>query len=221
MLKNFKKQNTASKIMKIFWEIAQKSSDGDYIYRGEAKYHKKVSSSLYRAYESKNIKYSDIKYIQEEFIEVVRAYTPETDKSDILYQLHLYGEKTNLIDFTTDYNVALFFACESELDKAGRVILKEKEKIKNYIREPHVPVKHMIDQKRVFIQPPRGFEKPDQTVRIPAGLKKDILEYLSKRHDISTKTIYKGLRFYTNAKGPRKCIYGVLRRSYPAYRRKV
>ena len=39
------------KVLEKINEIVKKSADGDYIYRGEAKYHCKVSSNLYREYE--------------------------------------------------------------------------------------------------------------------------------------------------------------------------
>ena len=51
----------------------------------------------------------------------------ESDKTidfEILTEIQHYGGKTNLIDFTTDYFIALFFACDGHHDKEGRVILQ-------------------------------------------------------------------------------------------------
>ena len=46
-------------------EIEEKSADGTYIYRGEPKHYKKVSSTLYRQYEDDvNPEHLDIKSVQ-------------------------------------------------------------------------------------------------------------------------------------------------------------
>ena len=51
-----------------------------------------------------------------------------------LTELQHYGGHTNLIDFTTDNHIALFFACDGSPDKDGRIILLERteEKNRNY-----------------------------------------------------------------------------------------
>ena len=43
-------ENELQKIEKVINEIKKKSSNGDYIYRGEHKHYCKVSSALYREY---------------------------------------------------------------------------------------------------------------------------------------------------------------------------
>ena len=50
----------------------------------------------------------------------------DTDELEILTELQHYGGITNLIDFTTDYLIAIFFACAGELTEDGRVILLTK-----------------------------------------------------------------------------------------------
>ena len=47
----------------------------------------------------------------------------DTKEYEILCQLQHYGGATNLVDFTNDYLIALFFACEQKPGKCGRVIL--------------------------------------------------------------------------------------------------
>ena len=44
-------QNDLSRILAKIREITEKSSNGDYICRGEPKHYEKVSSTLYRQYE--------------------------------------------------------------------------------------------------------------------------------------------------------------------------
>ena len=44
----------------------------------------------------------------------------------ILTQLQHYESQTNLIDFTTDFNIALFFACDGQPGENGRVIVQKR-----------------------------------------------------------------------------------------------
>ena len=122
-------QNDLSRVLAKITEIAEKSATGDYIYRGESKYHKKVSSNLYREYETDiEAENFDIATVQEEILREAREYTThEMTDSEILTELQHHGGKTNLIDFTTDYLVALFFACNGNPDKPGRVILLQNQ----------------------------------------------------------------------------------------------
>ena len=104
-------------VLEIIGRLARKSAGGDYIYRGEPECYEKVSSSLYR---SLYRRYREI--IDEDFdiedgqiwiLDEVRnytTYTRETDELEILAQLQHYGGETNLIDFTTDYLIALFLS---------------------------------------------------------------------------------------------------------------
>ena len=98
---------------------------GNYIYRGESETHDKVSSNLYREYEKDvEAEQFDIEVVQEGNPEGSKGiYHPQETTSEILTELQHHGGKTNLIDFTTDYLVALFFACDGNPNKPGRVIL--------------------------------------------------------------------------------------------------
>ena len=112
-----------------------------------------------------------------------------------LTEIQHYGGKTNLIDFTTDYLVALFFACDGHHDKDGRVILQKTDEIKDMLRYPRNPRHRVAGQKSVFVRPPDGYIEPnkDNIVIIPKSLKKLILQYLRKYHGIFTETIYNDL----------------------------
>ncbi len=192
-------------LSKITNDIVKKSVSGDYIYRGEPEhyeeYNEQISSSLYRrgrtGYESGEL---DIKSIQKGILAEARNYTHEREKEDfeILTELQHYGSQTNLIDFTTDYHIALFFACDGSHDKDGRIILLEKtERIieKYQIEKPQNPQNRVTAQKSVFVQPPKGFIDPNDviTIPIPADLKQWMLIHLLKFQDISTQTIYNDL----------------------------
>ena len=194
-------------------EIEEKSANGNYIYRGEPETHEgppyygKVSSSLWRKIAKELSKKGvDIEIINTKFVQIgmlssVKNYANETTgegEFEIMGQLQHYGGKTNLIDFTTDYLRALFFACDGSPNEDGRVILlqRNEETDKKYqIDKPQNPINRVIAQKSIFVQPPEGFIeiKPDDEIKIPKCLKQPMLDYLRKYHDISTETIYNDL----------------------------
>ena len=195
--------NDLNTIFEKIREIAVKSANDDYIYRGEPEYYQehpycgKVSSNLWRQYYNINMGILTIEQVQEQELKDVTRYI-DVDKFDILTQLQHYGGKTNLIDFTTDYHIALFFACDGSYDKDGRVILLQQteEKKKEYqIKEPRNPQNRVIAQKSIFVRPPKGFIEPEQynVINIPKNLKLFMLKHLRKYHGISTETIYNDL----------------------------
>ena len=192
-------QNDLIKIREKISEIEEKSASGDYIYRGEPKRHKKVSSTLYRQYEDDiEAEHFDIEITQERMLEKAKDYIHEKDEFEILTQLQHYGGKTNLIDFTIDYLIALFFACDGSHDKPGRIILLgESAQKANRVEKPRNIINRVRDQKSIFVRPPKGFIEPEQykdkVINIPKSLKLPMLGHLEKYHGISTKTIYNDL----------------------------
>ena len=138
-----------STVQDIIRIIEEKSADGGYIYRGERKCYPKVSSNLYRDYENIEDEAFEIEGVQTEMLSHAKKHTgdlpgdfrvehtsvldaneeesDETIDFELLTEIQHYGGKTNLIDFTTDYFIALFFACEGDHDQAGRVILQRTE----------------------------------------------------------------------------------------------
>ena len=226
---NTQQPDELSRVRNIIWEIEEKSASGDYIFRGEPECYPKVSSALYRQYEEILIDGSNVEDFQNEMLIAAQEHLPGTtsdfeipvrrldatieissepddyfetlpdDYFETLTELQHYGGKTNLIDFTTDSRVALFFACDGSPGKKGRVILRKKgdrEDLVEKPREPSNPLNRVIAQKSIFVRPRRGFVEFDRdkdVVEIPADLKKPMLEYLHKYHNISAKTIYNDL----------------------------
>ena len=172
-------------------EIARKSVGGSFIYRGEDKCYPEVSSGLYRQYKKLAVKDLQIDFIQQDILRDAKRFTDETDDMEILDQLQHYGYQTNLIDFTTDYLIALYFACDGKFDQDGRVVLLRRESVET--RVPKGPSSRVVAQKSIFVVPPSGLVKPDDVVMIPAGLKKPILGYLKENHGIVTESIYNDL----------------------------
>ena len=188
-----------NRILEIIGKIAETTADGDFIYRGEPEHYEKVSSSLWR--ECRKVLETeefDIETIQKRMLEASKDYTHEEDNFEILTELQHYGGHTNLIDFTTDNHIALFFACDGSPDKPSRIILFQRtdEINEEYkIREPQNPRNRVIAQKSIFVQPPKGFldSKKYEVIDIPQSLKEPMLDHLQKQHGISTQTVYNDL----------------------------
>ena len=179
-----------NEVLNIINALARKSASADYIYRGETQCFDEVSSRLFREYPY----VTDIEDVQQVHLDEARRHTFETDAFDILAELQHYGGDTNLIDFTTDYLIALFFACDGDYSLNGRVVLLKKTEERNkQIYSPRHPVKRVLAQKSVFVWTPDGYVEPDACQKIPHHLKLPMLDYLQKAHGISTETIYNDL----------------------------
>ena len=180
--------NDTAGVLKKIQEIVKESDDGDYIYRGEPECYDHVSSNLWRKYRKIDAENFDIEVVQNDLLKAAKGFARETDDHAILAQIQHYGGETNLIDFTTDYLIALFFACDSHNDKDGRIILLQKPT--SDIVKPQIPVNRVIAQKSIFVRPPKGFIEPNKTIIILKSLKQSFLEYLRNRHGITAETIY-------------------------------
>ena len=175
-------------VLEVVNELAKRASVSDYVYRGESKCNPQVSSNLYRKYEDIDDGGFHIGIVQSEMLQAAKQFIVQTDDNDVLAQLQHFGGRTNLIDFTSDYNIALFFACDGHPDNDGRVILLEKHLYP--LRRPVTPSNRVIAQKSIFVEPPSGTVVPSDTLVVPRGLKAPILSYLRAAHDISAETIY-------------------------------
>ena len=199
-------QTELNRILEIIGKIAKISVAGSYIYRDEPKRYDKVSSTLYRKLEAAKMLHLNIEDVQKEELEAAKGYTKKTEEFEILTEIQHFGGKTNLIDFTTDYCIALFFASESFPFEEGRVILQDKTAaIKDWIREPQNPdmASRVRMQKSIFVQPPDGFIEPDMEIVIPQSLKQPLLSYLKKEFDISIENIYPDLHGFVSGQDSR------------------
>ena len=203
------KPNEPSTVDDILRKIEEKANIGEYLYRGEPEhyqedpYYGKVSSKLYRDFLEREgfdveAEHFDIEVVQEAMLNAARRFFRKTVQNfEILAEIQHYGGKTNLIDFTTDYLIALFMVCDREesLGKDGRIILQEKELIDPYIAEPYEPINRVIAQKSVFVRHPDGFILPneDDVINIPADLKILIRKHLEQYHGVLSETIYNDL----------------------------
>ena len=207
-------QTELNKILEIIGKITKISADGDCIFRGESECHEEVSSNLYRKLKMIRLLDLGVGTFQKQELEYAKRYryTQKTDDFEILTEIQHFGGKTNLIDFTTDYRIALFFACNSSPFKDGRVILQNRNRgIKDWIMEPYDPdpKSRVRVQKSIFVRPPKGFIIPhkDYIVTIPANLKRPMLEHLQNHHGTSAETIYPDLYGFVSSQDTRWNIY--------------
>lgn len=261
MLNKSDSESREAAINSIINEIREKSTGGDYIYRGEREKYEKISSALYRAYAEiidpeefysggfdliraqKGVlevakdhigespvgpleDFIDVAKLNRErvgytedsmgrvfndlFIETVGETIAETSDREILTELQHYGGTTNLIDFTTDYRIALYFACSGDYEETGRIVLLEKdEEIEKMLVRPRNPRHRVIAQKSVFLQPPRGYVSVSEVkiVDIPADLKQPMLEHLQRFYGISPESIYNDIHGFIRYRNIHESAY--------------
>lgn len=195
---NKENQNEPSTVDEILRQMEKKADAGEYIYRGESKHFETVSSNLYRVFLEREdfdiaAEHFDIEVVQKGMLEEAKKYLRRTSSNcELLAEMQHYGGKTNLIDFTTDCCVALFFACEKFSSENGRIIFQEGELIRPFIKEPPESINRVVAQSSVFVRPPEGFIRPNNNdvINIPSSLKIPVLEHLRTEYDVSTETIY-------------------------------
>ena len=182
------------------------------IYRGEPECFPRISSGLYRQlYEIDDVGFH-IGDAQQRRIELARQYAPDLSDDDILTRLQHLGGKTNLIDFTRDLNIALFFGSYHSPDRNGRVILMDEAHVLRDNRPavsryrlmrdrlvPHGNPASMTDvQKSVWVEPWRGYITDESVtiVEIPSALKSEILWHLRVVYGIKASSVYNDLSGY-------------------------
>ena len=216
-------QNEPNTVEEVLRKIEEKAGTGEYLYRGEPEhyqehpYYGKVSSNLYREFLKDDdfdvrSEHFNIEDLQKAMLEAAKEFSRKPDsEKEYLAEIQHYGGKTNLIDFTEDYLIALFMACQVSFEKNitacddpfgtesfgknGRVILQKKELINSYIERPYAPINRVIAQKSVFVRHPNGFILPNEedVISIPANLKILIRKHLERYHGISAETVYNDL----------------------------
>ena len=129
------KKSPAEDVEDLIAEIRAKCVGGDFVFRGTTSVRSTVkdgvNSSLYRWAKkervvNKNYKPSDI---EKEIVEKARKHFPaKTSNIEILTVLRHFEGNVNLIDFSRNLYVALFFACNGKFGKRGEIILVDTDK---------------------------------------------------------------------------------------------
>ena len=191
-------------------EILRKASarEGACLFRGEPKCYPVVSTGLWRACPEGKDEMFDIGQMEQEIVERARDYTTLVDPEEILSEIQHFGGLTNLLDFTDDYLVALFFACVKSGEADGRVVLHwpDSERV---IKPKHTNHRAVF-QKSVFVRPRRGFIVPDaveEIVVVPRDLKVGMLTFLKRYHGVSEKSVYNDIHGFIRQQKPSRSGY--------------
>ena len=205
------------------------------LYRGQASSKWPVVSSAYRKLESSLCGQSAtdatnelLKYHKSLIHNSRQLYDSNLREKEVndmrllAYAQH-HGAKTNLIDFSENPLVALWFACQKEacdddskeeryarvvwVKKDLEVVDENKNRVGDLFKDDGLTLykftapffdRRLVVQQSVFIIAPNGEikSKDYNTIRIPAGCKKSIIEELSYL-GISQKTIYPDFEGFT------------------------
>ena len=119
-------ENQPRTIDDIMNEIKQKSTDGDYIYRGERKRHNKISSSLYREYikirefieiDVENFDF-DLRIVEKEMLKIAKK--------------HIGGPPKKVLDDSADdRSVMMRSMADITIEKALQLSIQKMKKMKN------------------------------------------------------------------------------------------
>ena len=198
------------RIQALMGEVVRKTSEseGACVYRGEPECYPVVSSGLYRKCSDSTKEAFDIARVEQEMTENARQYTTLTNDDEILAEIQHFGGSTNLIDFTDDYLIALFFASLGSDGKDGRVVLHWSDQ--DTVVRPKQTINRVVFQKSVFVRPQRGFIVPDpqdEIVVVPGDLKAGILSFLQRFHGISERTVFNDIHGFIRHQTPDHSLY--------------
>ena len=195
-------------------DVARFFDSGDYIFRGENKNYGRVTSGLYREYNKGDNPLTEdadfsILGVEKQIIDGARKHLPDgASNIEVLTALQHYGGKTNLIDFTKNLYIALFFACDGEFGDDGQLILMDKRTLdddainynaskavtkgKHILASPTGKSPREIFQSSAFVHARKGYLEHDDyaLVTVAFELKYKLLSHLEKHHDISAGTVY-------------------------------
>ena len=110
--------NNIQQIIKTLEHVA---SSKPTIFRGENENFGDVTSNLHRElreqYGSTNpLSAYDLLVLEQLIADDCKRYLNKpTETNEVLWEIQHYGGLTNLIDFTSDFLIALYFACEKFL----------------------------------------------------------------------------------------------------------
>ena len=205
----------------ILAELEAKQQAG-YLLRGEPQEYEQVTSSLYRS-DMLPVLRDYIDRIEHDRVEACLHHcdlelTVENALRKNSEMQHYSGPTnfgpTNLIDFTRGPHIALYFACDKNLERDGRIVMVHQDKIPDgnavgrsekdglfpwgghtYVRrELRYPPDRAESQKSVFIHCKNGIlDKRDinyETISIPSKRKIDIRSWLASEYGIDRRFIY-------------------------------
>lgn len=209
-----------SDLTRFLSELQQKAFQGNYVFRGERMargrggHERPVTSSLYRWVQA-NRRPPDhcaplqetetrlLAALQDKIADEINRMLPEpypaTDRSKLLARVQHFHGRTNLIDFTRDCLVALFFACHDREGEEcgggwtsgdGRIVFLPETGAT--IEDAPIGDSRAIAQRSVFCVESCGVLPEDayEVLYVPGSLKRPLLMYLARCHGIRTNTLF-------------------------------
>ena len=203
--------------------IAEIGEEG--LFRGEAEHFPNIASTLYRRFKcvlgSKATAHSiqvqlahfAVKHFGSELEQYKRdtgeldrwsgGYDPTKFSEDgvrVWSMMQHLGAATNLIDFSTDPKVALFFACAGSVEVDGRVLILVKDHDYDLI-SAEWPANRIQAQRSRFVWSPEGYVAADKVrvVNVPQELKIPALKWLKRQAPpVSHSTMYEDMPGYVS-----------------------
>lgn len=165
------------------------------IHRGEhAPYQGDIKSTLRRLYDVGEATLADA---QETIARSALEYVDHGNPTLALMEAQHMGIPTNLIDFTTDPMVALFFASSKSIPFDGRVVsIKADHPSYTTTPNPGSSVRRMADQCGVFVETPSGALGRDlllSTIQVPVAAKRPLATYLKWLWGLSRVSVFRDL----------------------------
>ncbi len=224
------KKTPAENVEDLIAEIRAKCVGGHFVFRGTPRVHSNaknkdgVNSSLYRWAKDAINQYYKPSDIEKEIVEKARKHFPaQTSNIEILTVLRHYGGRVNLIDFSRNLYVALFFACNGEFGEDGEITIVDTDKCvklkeidyaelaKNSGGDLGIIEPSQIQESRarvaaqdsVFLHSSDGYinEKLFTPHTIPQDLKENVLNHIEEFNNITIDTIYNDIiGFISNEK---------------------
>lgn len=205
--------NPPASFGKVLEDIYKKvnQSPGNLVFRGERQDFGAVTSSLYRQIHGSPDASShlpkdwhlDLMKLESLLLCSLAELSNDANKNNSQLRAHLqhHGHSTNLIDFSDDCNVALYFASESESgfrenDVDGRVILLRKS---CRVIDPGIQDPRALAQKSVFYDSESGIIPADQyeVVVVPREAKPWLRSHLRNVHGVELHTIFPDFQAYS------------------------
>ena len=208
-----------SDLTRFLSELQQKALQRDYVFRGERMArgrggHVPVTSSLYRwvqAYRRSLDHFAPLQEtetrllvdLQDKIADEINRMLPEpypaTDRLKLLARVQHFHGLTNLIDFTRDCLVALFFACyDREGEESGggwtggdgRIVFLPETGAT--IVDAPIGDSRAIAQRSVFCEESCGVLPEDsyEILYVSGSLKRQLLMYLARCHGICADTLF-------------------------------
>ena len=221
------KKGTAEDVEDLIAKIRAKYVGGHFVFRGTTSVRSNVedgvNSSLYRWAKNKKVINENYKpsEIETEIVEKAKKHFPDqTSNIEILTVLRHFEGNVNLIDFSRNLYVALFFACNGEFGKDGEITIVDANKCEKLDGLEETDYAKLAGGKLGIIEPSQIQESRTRAAvqssvflysldgyinetlftphTIPQDLKENVLNHINKFNNINIDTIYNDIIGFIN-----------------------